>query len=201
MGLGGGKPGALRQEKLDIALTTYGLADKKVFRKNVKLALDRGLSETDALAALTTVPAKLCGVDKQLGTIEPGKIANLTIVDGKGYFDPRVTRAGGVGGRAQLSCAIGKEEVTKRTRKGANQSDKEKKAAELKELENKRVARSPMEGREHPNYLGGILISGATVWTCGPQGVVTNVAVSINDSKRISYVGRQTFEAELTNPF
>ena len=78
----------LRQQKLDIALTTYSLADKKVFRKNVKAAVERGLSETDALAALTTIPAKLCGVEKQLGTIEPGKIANLTIVDGKGYFDP-----------------------------------------------------------------------------------------------------------------
>jgi imidazolonepropionase-like amidohydrolase len=81
-------PALLRQQKLDIALTTYSLADKKVFRKNVKAALDRGLSETDALAALTTIPAKLCGVEKQLGTIEPGKIANLTIVDGGGYFDP-----------------------------------------------------------------------------------------------------------------
>ena len=33
--------------------------------------------DPDALAALTTVPAKLCGVEKQLGTIEAGKIANL----------------------------------------------------------------------------------------------------------------------------
>src|SRR6185436_6340558 len=80
-------PAVLRQQKLEVALTTYGLSDKKSFRKNLKLALDRGLSEDDALAALTTAPAKLCGVEKQLGTIEPGKIANLTIVDGKGYFD------------------------------------------------------------------------------------------------------------------
>ena len=29
-------PALLRQQKLDIALTTYSLADKKVFRKNVK---------------------------------------------------------------------------------------------------------------------------------------------------------------------
>ena len=55
-------PALLRQQGLDIALTTYGLGDKKNFRKNLRLALDRGLSETDALAALTTVPAKLCGV-------------------------------------------------------------------------------------------------------------------------------------------
>lgn len=81
-------PALLRQQGLDIALTTYGLSDKKRFRPNLRLAIDRGLSEADALAALTTVPAKLCGVEQQLGTIEPGKLANLTVVDGKGYFEP-----------------------------------------------------------------------------------------------------------------
>src|SRR6185369_3999063 len=72
LGLGRGKPRRAPQQKLEIALTTYGLSDKKSFRKNLKLALDRGLSEDDALAALTTVPANLCGVEKQLGTIEKG---------------------------------------------------------------------------------------------------------------------------------
>ena len=78
----------LRRQKLEIALTTFGLEDKKAFRKNLKLAIQRGLTEADALAALTTVPAKLCGLDSELGTIETGKLANLTIVNGKGYFDP-----------------------------------------------------------------------------------------------------------------
>ncbi|MFO1489165.1 MAG: amidohydrolase family protein, partial [Verrucomicrobiota bacterium] len=80
-------PALLRRQGNEIALTTYGLADRKDFRGNLRLAVDRGLSETDALAALTTVPAKLCGVEKQLGTIEPGKLANFVVVDGKGYFD------------------------------------------------------------------------------------------------------------------
>jgi imidazolonepropionase-like amidohydrolase len=81
-------PALLRQQGREIALTTYGLSDKKRFRPNLRLALDRGLSENDALAALTTIPAKLCEVENQLGTIEPDKLANLTVVEGKGYFDP-----------------------------------------------------------------------------------------------------------------
>jgi imidazolonepropionase-like amidohydrolase len=81
-------PVLLRQQGREIALTTYGLSDKKRFRQNLRLALDRGLSETDALAALTTVPARLCGVENQMGTIEAGKLANLTVVEGKGYFEP-----------------------------------------------------------------------------------------------------------------
>jgi imidazolonepropionase-like amidohydrolase len=78
----------LREQGREVALTTYGLADKKKFRQNLRLALDRGLAEKDALAALTTIPAKLCGVENQLGTIEPGKLANLTVVEGDGYFNP-----------------------------------------------------------------------------------------------------------------
>jgi imidazolonepropionase-like amidohydrolase len=81
-------PALLRRQGREIALTTYGLSDKKDFRRNLRLALDRGLSETDALAALTTLPAKLCGVQSQLGTIEAGKFADLTIVEGTNYFDP-----------------------------------------------------------------------------------------------------------------
>jgi imidazolonepropionase-like amidohydrolase len=78
----------LRGQGREVALTTYGLADKKKFRQNLRLAVDRGLKENDALAALTTIPAKLCGVENQLGTIEAGKLANLTIVEGDGYFNP-----------------------------------------------------------------------------------------------------------------
>jgi imidazolonepropionase-like amidohydrolase len=78
----------LRQQGREVALTTYGLTDKKKFRQNLKLALERGLTEIDALAALTTIPAKLCGVENQLGTIEPGKLANLTVVEGDDFFNP-----------------------------------------------------------------------------------------------------------------
>ena len=81
-------PAVLQNQGLVLALTTYGLEDKKDFRKNLRLALDRGLSESNALAALTTIPARLCGLENLLGTIEPGKQANLTVVDGNGYFDP-----------------------------------------------------------------------------------------------------------------
>ena len=80
-------PALLRQQGLEIALTTYGLSDKKKFRQNLRTALDRGLSETDALAALTTAPAKLCGVEDRLGAIEAGKLAYLTVVDHDSYFN------------------------------------------------------------------------------------------------------------------
>jgi len=171
-------PALLRQQQLDVALTTYSLKDKKVFRKNVRLALDRGLSETDAIAALTTIPAKLCGVDKQLGTIEPGKIANLTIVDGNGYFDreSRVREVWVDGRNYHVQPAkdvAKKDEGTNGDKEEKNKADKEKKDAELKELQNKRVARSPMEERGVITNSTETIIFANTLWSCGVKSNLT----------------------------
>ena len=194
-------PAVLRQQKLEIALTTYGLSDKKSFRKNLKLALDRGLSEDEALAALTTVPAKLCGVEKQLGTIEPGKIANLTIVDGKGYFDPEAkVREVWIDGRnyhaqpaKDPAKEAKKEEAADKEKEVKAKAEKEKKEAELKELQTKRVARSLSEGRgpikiEPRTEPQVVLFQNATIWTCGPAGQIERGDLFIRGDK-VDFVG------------
>ncbi|GAA2532567.1 MULTISPECIES: amidohydrolase family protein [Streptomyces] len=46
-----------------------------------------GFTPAQALHTVTTVPARLFGLDADLGTIEPGKIADLTVVDGDPFSD------------------------------------------------------------------------------------------------------------------
>ena len=58
---------------------------KKEFRKNLNRSIKRSLFESDALAALTTTPAEMMEMEDQLGKIEKGYLANLTISDGN-YF-------------------------------------------------------------------------------------------------------------------
>ena len=70
------------------ALTSAKLKDKKDFRKNLSRAVNRGLNESAALAALTTNPAKEFGQAKRLGKVAPGFIANLVVTDGN-YFDKK----------------------------------------------------------------------------------------------------------------
>ncbi|MDB6108285.1 MAG: amidohydrolase [Pedosphaera sp.] len=226
-------PAVLRNQGLEIAFTTHGLAEKKDFRKNLRLAIDRGLTEDNALAALTTVPARLCGMDKQLGTIEAGKQANLTIVEGQGYFDPEAkVRSVWIDGRfyrieppeskedkevqaedekAEASKAanpeegdpnktkakpetkppgkvVAKEEKSKADKKEA---DKERKLAKLKERQ-KRVARSPLEGRGALTNPPAVLIRNATLWTCGPDGRLEHADLFVQDGK-IQKVGRKLF--------
>lgn len=48
----------------------------------VRKAVERGLDPEAALTALTLAPAEIYGVDDRVGTIAPGKIANLVIADG-----------------------------------------------------------------------------------------------------------------------
>jgi imidazolonepropionase-like amidohydrolase len=48
----------------------------------VKKAVDAGLDREVAVRALTLSPAEIYGVSDRIGSIEPGKIANLTVTDG-----------------------------------------------------------------------------------------------------------------------
>ncbi len=74
---------SLSKAGVPFALTTFGLADGAAFLKNVQAAIKAGLSKDEALKALTMVPAKFLGLDRQLGSLEPGKIANVLLVKGE----------------------------------------------------------------------------------------------------------------------
>jgi Amidohydrolase family len=52
------------------------------FLANVARSVENGLARDEAIKAMTLRAAEILDVDSQLGTIEPGKIANLTIVRG-----------------------------------------------------------------------------------------------------------------------
>ncbi|WP_373059093.1 amidohydrolase family protein [Zunongwangia sp. H14] len=76
----------MADQKIPFTVTTKGLDAEKDFRKNLLKAVDYGLSKEDALAALTTVPAKVIGEEGRLGEIKEGAWANFIITSGD-YFD------------------------------------------------------------------------------------------------------------------
>jgi imidazolonepropionase-like amidohydrolase len=57
-------------------------------RANIRRMITAGLTEDQALSALTTSPAQLLGLSDRLGTVDNGKIANLVISD-KPYFNEK----------------------------------------------------------------------------------------------------------------
>ena len=80
-------PARLANRGVDLAFTTHGLSNRSDFIANVRKAVDHGLSEEKALAMLTTAPAKILGVENQVGTIASGKLANLVVVEGDLFDD------------------------------------------------------------------------------------------------------------------
>jgi len=72
-------PSLLHKSQIRFVLTSSDLKEKKQFLPNLRKAVRYGLPEAEALKALTVYPAQLLGVDKQLGTLEKGKVANFII--------------------------------------------------------------------------------------------------------------------------
>jgi len=71
----------LVKEEIPFSITTEGIKPQE-FWKNLRKAMKYGLTEEQALTALTLTPAKFLGVEDQLGSLEKGKIANFLIADG-----------------------------------------------------------------------------------------------------------------------
>lgn len=83
-------PAVLEQANIDFALTTSDLKSKQTFFTNLRKALKHGLSEEMALKALTWNPARILGIDDQVGQIGPGTLANFLITSGP-LFDKKTT--------------------------------------------------------------------------------------------------------------
>ena len=82
-------PARLRRAGVSFALTSDRLDDRADFLTNLRSAIRHGLSPDDALAALTTTPAWMLGIEKEVGTLEPGRLANLCVVSGDPFGDDR----------------------------------------------------------------------------------------------------------------
>lgn len=74
-------PRLVNEKGIRFALTYDGCENAKQFLQNVKKAVESGLSEADALKALTATPAILLKVEQQVGSLKPGLVANFLIAD------------------------------------------------------------------------------------------------------------------------
>jgi imidazolonepropionase-like amidohydrolase len=75
-------PAALEKAGVTFAFYSGGITSPADIRRNAKKAVDAGLSAERALRAFTLDAAGILGVGDRLGSIEPGKIANLVVTDG-----------------------------------------------------------------------------------------------------------------------
>lgn len=78
---------ALAKNGVRFAFYTDGNDRRADLFKAVKRAIDAGLSQEDAVRAMTLTPAEIFGMSDRLGSIEKGKIANLVVTKGDLFQD------------------------------------------------------------------------------------------------------------------
>ena len=81
-----GNAAAIATAGVTFAFTSDG-TNPDEFAGNVRKAIEAGLPKDAALAAVTTNPAAMFGVDSIIGTSEPGKIANVVIATGAPFAE------------------------------------------------------------------------------------------------------------------
>jgi imidazolonepropionase-like amidohydrolase len=80
-------PAALVKAGVKFAFYTDKIDRPRDAVRAVRRAIEAGLSQDDAVRALTLTAAEIYGVASQMGSIEPGKIANLLVVSGDLFQD------------------------------------------------------------------------------------------------------------------
>lgn len=73
-----GQAALLAQEGIQFGFSSKDASSGKIMA-NIRTMIENGLSEDVALAALTTNPAQMLGIDQVTGTVESGKLANLIV--------------------------------------------------------------------------------------------------------------------------
>jgi imidazolonepropionase-like amidohydrolase len=80
----------LSKAGITYAVTTKDLKSPAELMKNLKRAIKYGLTEDQALAALTTTPASILQVSNMVGTLEKGKLANFIMTSDKLFEDDTI---------------------------------------------------------------------------------------------------------------
>ncbi len=74
--------GDLHKAGVAVSISTFNSADSRTLPYEAGHAVGFGLPWEEGLKAITINPARALGLDARLGTIEPGKVANLIVTTG-----------------------------------------------------------------------------------------------------------------------
>lgn len=110
-------PAALVKSGVTFALVSGAAGKTGDFLPGIRKAIDNGLTTDDALRAVTLSPARILGIDRQVGSLDRGKIADVVVTD-KPLFtkDAKVKRVYVDGREIRLQS----EETARRGGEGAS---------------------------------------------------------------------------------
>jgi hypothetical protein len=87
---------------LPVVFTTYPHGNPEAIFANLARAIERGLDPDRALAALTTEPAAMLGIDDRAGRLAPGYMANFLLVEDELFVESPALREVWIDGRQHI---------------------------------------------------------------------------------------------------
>jgi imidazolonepropionase-like amidohydrolase len=99
-------PSAFEKNFIPFAFTTADLKEKKDFWKNLRKAIEYGLTEKAALKALTFTPAELLNASTKIGSLKVGMLANFIITSGNIFDEKCIVYQNWVAGEQYIINAL-----------------------------------------------------------------------------------------------
>ncbi|RYX80267.1 hypothetical protein EON83_29375 [bacterium] len=193
--------GVLYAKGVRFALTSDGLNSISDFLPNVRKVVSAGLPAKAALEAMTLVPAQMLGVDRELGSLQVGKIANILVADGDLLGEKTRLRNVFIDGRPVIMPAVPAARPTPTPPTAPAVGTAPVAGATTTAPPAPKPTPTPTATPKPPEVGAGpifppaetvartVLLRGGTVWTSGPQGILTDTDVLIRDGK-IAAIGR-----------
>jgi imidazolonepropionase-like amidohydrolase len=168
----------LHEKRVRFCFSSVGLASAADALPNIATMVQNGLPADAALAALTTTPAALFGLDATHGTIANGKTANLTVLSaplGDKHAKVRYVIADGHKFEYEAKAADEKKKDEKKEEPKPPVADYEI------ETEADRVPKTRTKG--------SVLIKNVTILTVADEGTIDGGSIFVREGK-IAAVGR-----------
>ncbi|GAA4004464.1 hypothetical protein GCM10022408_15330 [Hymenobacter fastidiosus] len=147
--------GLLARAGVPFALSAADLKDKKKFMPNLKKAIQYGLTEEQALRALTATPAELIRAQNQVGSLKTGMQANFLVCSNRLFADDNVLLDNWVQGERYQLSTVPADYRGVYTLKVAGQPDVKMLVAGKPEAPEMRLVMAPQD-----TVRGSLLISG-----------------------------------------
>lgn len=182
--------GKLAKAGVRFAFSAHGTDKLENVPSQIKTLTDHGLDRDSALKALTSQAAEIAGVEKQLGTLEPGKLGHLVVMSaplGESKAKVKYVLADGLkfdlgekGGRGPESRKQGREES-----KASEKDEKGEQKAGAKDEDPSEDLPSELDEDRKPTVKtgGNVLIKNARILTVSPVGTVEKGSVLVRDGK------------------
>ncbi|SHG70598.1 amidohydrolase family protein [Pedobacter caeni] len=175
-------PGVLEKAGIRFSLTAYGLDKPGDFWTNIRTAIDNGLSQKQALLAVTEVPAAMIGISDKVGTIEKGKLANFIITSDSLFKKNNLVLENWVQGKRFITYQKNEKDTVSKTAAKKEESKSNLSTGSL-------IYPFTAFGNASPLKQESVLLKNATVWTNEKEGILQNADVLLENGK-IKSVGK-----------